>query len=252
MLQSFFNRPLNSLCTPTNSQSKINRISFHKLFNITLSFALKSPRWPGKEKKSLGNRSTLHAHWHDTDCDASTSKKLYKLHHQVHQQNFFSVYLQMTVMGANFVTSCEIQLLRKPGRRPLCQIHRYPRFRRRCGQHCAYRKLCLRNRRPTVEFSTSFVEKPGQRSRLTSRRCSISLTLSEEYVWTTSSKRSWRVVMHPSCSNAEITENARIRNSSFRGAIDNFFFFARRSDSSRVRGSTSVFSRAQRKLVRDR
>ena len=86
----------------------------------------------------------------------------------------------MTVIGENFATSCEIQLLRKPGRRPLCQIHRYPRFRRRCGQHCAYRKLelRLRNCRPTVlvDFSTSFVDKPGQRSRLSSRRCSISLT----------------------------------------------------------------------------
>ena len=93
--------------------------------------------------------------------------------------NFSSAYLQMTVLGANFVTRCAIQLLRKPGRRPLCQIHRYPRFRRWCGQHRAYRKLRLRNSRPTVKFSTSFVEKPGQRSRLSSRKCSISLTLSD-------------------------------------------------------------------------
>ena len=158
----------------------------------------------------------------------------------------------MTVLGANFVTSCEIQLLRKRGRRPLCQIHRYPRFRRRCGQHCAYRKLRLRNRRPTVDFSTSLVEKPGQRSRLTSRRCSISLTLSEEYVqWTTSSKRSWRVVMHPSCSNAENHWKRTRPKLQFPGCYRQLFFFARRSDSSWVRGSASVFSRAQWKPVRD-
>ena len=205
----------------------------------------------GKRKKSLGNRSTLHAHWHDTDCDASTSKKLYKLHHQVRQQNFSSPHLQMTVLGANFVTSCKIQLLRKPGRRPLCQIHRFPRFRRRCGQHRAYRKLRLRHSRPTVEFSTSFVEKPGQRSRLSSRRCSISLTLSEEYVWTTSSKRSWRVVMHPSCSNAQNHWKRLHSKLQFPRCYRQLFFFARRSDSSRVRVSTSVFSRAQRKRVRD-
>ena len=182
---------------------------------------------------------------------ARSCRPVYKLHHQVHQQNFSSAYLQMTVLGANFVTSCEIQLLRKPGRRPLCQIHRYPPFRRRCGQHRAYRKLRLRNSRPTVKFSTSFVEKPGQRSRLSSRRCSISLTLSEAYVWTTSSQRSWRVVMHPSCSNAENHWKRMHSKLQFPRCYRQLFFFARRSDSSRVRGSTSVFSRAQRKLVRD-
>ena len=157
----------------------------------------------------------------------------------------------MTVLGANFVTSCEIQLLRKPGRRPLCQIHRYPRFRCQCGQHRAYRKLRLRNSRPTVKFSTSFVEKPGQRSRLSSRRRSISLTLSEACVWTTSSQRSWRVVMHPSCSNAENHRKRMHSKLQFPRCYRQLFFFARRSDSLRVRGSTSVFSRAQQKLVRD-
>ena len=127
----------------------------------------------------------------------------------------------------------------------------YPRFRRRCGQHRAYRKLRLRNSRPTVKFSTSSVEKPGQRSRLSSRKCSISLPLSEEYVWTTSSKRSWRVVMHPSCSNAENHWKRMHSKLQFPRCYRQLFFFARRSDSSRVRGSTSVFSRAQRKLVRD-
>ena len=126
-------------------------------------------------------------------------------------------------MGANFVTSSENQLLGKPGRRLLCQMHRYQRFRRRSGQHCAYRKLCLRNCRPTVDFSTSFIEKPGQRSRLSSRRCSISLTLSEEYF----GRRPPSKPGVQSCTlravTLKITENARIRNSSFRGAIDNFF-----------------------------
>ena len=122
----------------------------------------------------------------------------------VPQRNFASAYLWMTVIGANFVTSCEIQLLRKPGRHRRCQIYLYSYFRRRRGHDCAYRKLCHRIRRRRVDFSTSFVEKPDQVSRMSSRKkCSISLPMSAEYVSTTPCKRSWRVAQHPSCSTTE-------------------------------------------------
>ena len=158
-------------------------------------------------------------------------------------------------METNFVTSCEIQLLRKHGRHPRCQIHLYPHFRRRSGQDCAYSKLSHRIRRRTVGFDPSFVEKTCQRARLSSKNCSISLPMSEEYVWTTSSKRSWRVALLPSYGNAENhwkRTHPKLRNGQLpRCYINKFFSSQRRSDTLSDRRSTSVFIRAQRKLVWD-